>query len=359
MRLAIVGIRGLPNTYGGFETLAEYLVRNLISDIQITVFCSSVDMPKKQESYFGASLTYIPISSHGFKGIIYDQIALLKSLKSFDKILLLGFGGGLIMPFLGKNRKKIIVNIGGLDWKRNKWSPLSKTIIKCFEKLLIKNAGVVISDNLLISKYIEQTYHRGSVLIPYGGDQSKKLPIDINLIEKYPFLKNAYALTVARIQSDNQITLLLDTFSLYKKKHFVLIGNFKDSRFGEMILKKYGNIENISLVEAIYNRDVLDMIRSNCDYYIHPHSAGGTNPALVEAMHLSLPILAFSNGYNEYTTDHKALYFKTGKDLLSLFKQEANLNLKDIGESLNKVAVRDYCWKDIANQYKKIFLNEK
>lgn len=354
MKLAIVGIRGLPNTYGGFETLTDYLVRNLTSEIEITVFCSSVDIPNRQKTYLGANLEYIHVSSHGFKGVIYDHIALLKSFRKFDKILLLGFGGGLIMPFLGKYKKNIIVNIGGLDWKRDKWAVLEKVVIKYFEKLLIKNAGTIISDNHIISDYIKKTYNRESIFIAYGGDQSKASSIEVKFIEKYPFLKNPYALCVARIQIDNQILLLLETYKKYKKKHFVLIGNFKDSKFGTTILKIYGNIENISLVEAIYDRKILDMIRSNCDFYIHPHTAGGTNPSLVEAMHLSLPIFAFANGFNESTTDFKALYFKNSNELLELFKQEKELDLKSIGESLQKKAVKDYCWKDISEKYKKI-----
>ncbi|MEO5911289.1 MAG: DUF1972 domain-containing protein [Pelobium sp.] len=358
MKLAIVGIRGLPNTYGGFETLADYLVKYLATELEITVFCSSVDMKSNSTTYMGANLEYISISSHGFKGIIYDNFALLKSINKFDKILLLGFGGGLLMPFFGINKRKIIVNIGGLDWKRDKWGLIGKTIIKSFEKLLLKNAGLIVSDNLMIKKYIKETYNRDSSLIAYGGDQSQQIEINPESIKTYPFLKNPYALSVARIQSDNQIVLLLETFKRYGKKHFVLVGNFKDSSFGIDILEKYKNIENISLVEAIYNRDILDMIRSNCDYYVHAHSAGGTNPALVEAMHLSLPIFAYANGYNEHTTGNLALYFKKQEDLIKLIEQENELDLKIMGESLYKKAISDYCWSDITEKYKKLFLDE-
>lgn len=357
MKLAIVGIRGLPNTYGGFETLTEYLVKYLSDEIEITVFCSSIDMKSTMTIYYGAQLRYIPITSHGPLGILYDNLALYKSIKKFDKILLLGFGGGLLIPFLGRNKKKVIVNIGGLDWKRDKWSSLGKIIIKYFEKLLLKNAGTLISDNLLIKQYILETYSKESQLIAYGGDQSIPLKVTHKLEAEYPFLSQPYALAVARIQVDNQIILMLDTFKKYKKKKFILIGNFNDSDFGKKVWKEYHQIKNLVLLEAIYDRNVLDVIRSNCTFYVHAHSAGGTNPALVEAMHLGLPIFAFANGYNENTTANKALYFKNDAQLFSLIENEESLDLLTIGNALKNIAKSNYCWRDIAEKYKNIILH--
>jgi len=114
MRLAIVGIRGIPNNYGGFETLAEYLVEYLAGEMDITVYCSSKDMDSNLTSHNGAKLKYIPITSHGAFGIIYDTVSLFKAVNRYDKVLLLGFGGGFLMPFLRKkNKAKITVNIGG------------------------------------------------------------------------------------------------------------------------------------------------------------------------------------------------------------------------------------------------------
>src|SRR4051794_38667302 len=114
MKLAIVGTRGIPNNYGSFETLAEYLVEYLSKEIDITVFCSSRDIDVKLPHFKGAKLKYIPITSHGSFGIVYDSISLLMAVSKYDRILFLGFGGGFVIPFLKKYRSKIILNIGGL-----------------------------------------------------------------------------------------------------------------------------------------------------------------------------------------------------------------------------------------------------
>ena len=355
MRLAIVGIRGIPNNYGGFETLAEYLVEYLNNQIDITVYCSSVDMKSDLAEYNGATLKYIPVTSHGAFGILYDTLSLLSAVRKFDKVLLLGFGGGFLMPFLKKkNKEKITVNIGGLDWKRNKWSARARKVIKKAEELLIKNCGSVISDNIGIRDYLLQEYNRESTLIAYGGDQAMKKEITNEFRDQYPFLNGNYAFIVTRIQEDNNIDLMLDAFLAQDQLPFVIVGNWNNSEYGIETKKKYLNKPNLILLDAIYNRDILDVLRSNCTLYIHGHSAGGTNPSLAEAMYLGLPVIAFASGYNEYTTGNKALYFSTAEELTGIAGNFMSVDREKIGADLKEIAERDYRWKHIAMQYKEV-----
>jgi glycosyltransferase involved in cell wall biosynthesis len=354
MKLAIVGIRGLPNNYGGFETLAEYLVEYLANDIEITVYCSSVDMPGRQKMYKGATLKYIPITSHGGMGIIYDSISLMQAVLINDKVLFLGFGAGFIVPLLQIWRRKIILNIGGLDWKRNKWSPRAQKIIKRAERFLIKYSGKIISDNIGIQQYIEQEYGKRSVLIPYGGDQAQLKPITLELLKQYPFLDNNYAFSVTRIQQDNNIDMMLNAFENQMEMPFVIVGNWSNSKYGENIKIKYSNNANLILLDAIYDRNILDVLRSNCTIYIHGHSAGGTNPSLAEAMFLGLPIFAYASGYNEYTTENRAIYFKDSDELFQLVNNRQELDLKRVGLDLKEIADREYRWSIIADKYQKI-----
>ena len=303
MKLAIVGARGIPNNYGGFETLAEYLVEYLAKDFEITVFCSSKDMHTKLKEYKGAKLKYLPISSHGAMGIIYDSLSLILSVRKYDKILFLGFGGGFVIPLLKRYKNKMILNIGGLDWKRDKWSPKAKRVIKKAEALLIKYSGQIISDNIGIQDYIMNEYGRSSILIGYGGDQANNIAVSNEAITNYPFLSSKYAFIVTRIQADNNIEMLLNAFMKQDKIPLVMVGNWNNSTYGNEIKAKYINEKNLILLDAIYDRQKLDILRSNCTLYVHGHSAGGTNPSLVEAMYLGLPVFAFASGYNEYSSN--------------------------------------------------------
>jgi len=357
MTLAIVGISGLPNNYGGFETLAEYLVENLSANLDITVYCSSIDMKNRPETYKGAILKYIPFTSHGSFGIIYDSIALFRAVYKYDKVLFLGFGGGFVIPFLKKYKSKIILNIGGLDWKRDKWSPFAKKIIKIAEKFLVKYSGQIISDNIGIQNYILEEYKRESTLITYGGDQAKKQEIPEPLLEIYPFLNNEYAFIVTRIQADNNIEMILAAFSKQTKIPLVMVGNWNNSTYSKNLRLKYNNLKNLILLDAIYDRLELDILRSNCTLYVHGHSAGGTNPSLVEAMYLGLPIFAFASGYNEYTTENKAIYFKDANQLTVLVNNYTMLNLSALGNKMKSIAEISYRWDSIASKYHDMFLN--
>ena len=358
IKLSIVGTQGIPNNYGGFETLAEYLVKYLSEDFDITVYCSSIDLKTKLKSWNGAKLKYISVSSHGAKGIIYDSLSLIHACFNSDKILFLGFGGGFVIPLLRRFKSKIILNFGGLDWKRDKWTPKAQKVIKIAEKNLVKYSSVVISDNIGIQNYIKEEYNIDAPLIAYGGDQAQNLPITKEYQDKYPFLSGEYAFTVTRIQRDNNIDMILKAFESFTGLPIVMVGNWNTSEYGMQTKSKYLNNNNLILLDAIYDGNVLDILRSNCALYIHGHSAGGTNPSLCEAMYLGLPVIAFSSGYNEFTTNNQAIYFRNAEELTSIVNNKSQLNLKEIGNNMKAIAEKLYIWAKIASKYKEIIKNE-
>ena len=358
MNIAIVGIQGLPNQYGGFETLSEFLVKYLGKEHQFTVYCSGIDQKGKPEEFLGAKLKYYDITSHGGKGIMFDCKCLWNAAHgNYDVILILGFGAGPLIQFLPKKiRRKCVVNFGGLDWKRDKWSKKAQKVIKTCEKLLVKNSAFVISDNKKIQDYVTEEYGRNSELIAYGGDQASKLPITEDFLQKYPFLSEKYAFEVARIQSDNNIEMLLQAFIKAQDMPLVLVGNWKSTEWGQSIKAKYENEKPLVLLDAIYDKSILDVLRSNCYMYIHGHSAGGTNPSLCEAMYLGLPIIAFSNGYNENTTNYHAKYFKDADELCNIVKSVSKDELEAMRPLLKNYAIENYRWEYIARMYEKIFM---
>ena len=177
MKIAIVGTRGLPNNYGGFETLADYLVAELNNEIEITVWCSSKYYGKKIKKYKNAQLRYLPFDANGLQSIFYDLISIILSLH-YDKILILGASGGIFFPLFFPLKKNMILNFGGLDWQRNKWGPIAKMFLKFSEKLAVKNSDLLVADNEGIQNYIKSEYNLDSILIEYGGDQATPIAIE-------------------------------------------------------------------------------------------------------------------------------------------------------------------------------------
>ncbi len=145
-KIAIIGTAGIPANYGGFETLAEYLTQQLGGALDLTVFCSSKNYPKKQVSHNNARLLYIPLNGNGIQSIFYDIFSMLRALFFADTFLILGVSGCIALPFIRFIcRKHIVVNIDGLEWKRDKWSSFAKWFLKFSEKMAVKFSDEVIT----------------------------------------------------------------------------------------------------------------------------------------------------------------------------------------------------------------------
>jgi len=354
MKIAIIGTQGVPANYGGFESLVENLIgENCPENIQYTVFCSSKDMPGKPTCYKGAILKYIPLHANGIQSIFYDVLSLCRCIRGYDVVLVLGVSGCMFLPvFRLLNRKKLIVNIDGLEHKRDKWGKLARWVLKTSEAMAIRYADTIIADNKGIQDYVSKTYDKHSELIAYGGDHVKR-DIQPELITKslsdYGLKAGNYAVTVCRIEPENNSHVILDAFS-HTDKTLMFIGNWNHSEYSRNLRENYAKYPNIKLTDAIYDLDVLYALRSNAGVYIHGHSAGGTNPSLVEAMFFGIPIIAYDVVYNRETTYNKAYYFKDSDQIIDLLNQN-RLN----GNPMKEIAEKNYSWQTIAGKYIRLY----
>jgi glycosyltransferase involved in cell wall biosynthesis len=350
IKVAIVGTVGLPANYGGWETLINNIIQKLTSTYDVDVYCSSKRYTVFLKKFKNANLIYINIDANGMQSILYDFFSMWRSRRNAQVQLILGVSGCIFLPFLKIfSSSKFIVNIDGIEWKRAKWGYLAKIFLKLSEMTAVKYSDLIICDNQGIADYISTSYKKNSICVAYGGDQAKHRKLNQNNKLKYK-LPQEYAFKVARIEPENNLKLILKSF---KKTGFplVIVGNWQASVFGRNLKHAYKNIKNIVMLEAIYNQNVLDEIRSNSILYIHGHSAGGTNPSLVEAMWLGLPIFAFDVTFNRYTTENKAAFFKNSlelENLLNGFKSNSFLNN---GEKMKLIANHRYRWKTIAQEY--------
>jgi len=355
-QVAIIGTVGIPARYGGFETLAEYLTKKLAQRYRLTVFCSTKGLREKPGSYNGATLRYIDLGANGVQSIPYDIVSTVKALTFADTLLILGVSGCIVLPFVKLvSKKRIIVNIDGLEWKRAKWNGPAKRFLKFSEKMAVKYADAVISDNKVIQDYVQEEYGKRSELIAYGADHVRKLPLTDEVRETYPFLGNPYAFSVCRIEPENNVHMILEAFAEQGTHPLVFIGNWKRSAYGRELKEKYADAGNLHLLEPVYDQELLDRFRGNCRVYVHGHSAGGTNPSLVEAIQLGLPVFAFDVAYNKETTEYKAFYFASADELVKLIGTADDEKLAGISASMADVASRRYSWDVIADAYAALF----
>lgn len=368
MKVYIVGVAGVPANYGGFETLVDNLIG--VEDIQfeLFVFCSKKNYKKSEQRarYKNAKLIYLPVSANGIQSIAYDAISLLLAVrKKADVVLVLGVSGAFFIPLVRRfSPVKIVCNIDGLEWKRQKWGAATRYILKLFERLAVNYSNVVVSDNKGITKYVKDEYGREAVTIAYGGDHvlAKKsthgeIKYPVRGCESYDAAP--YFFSLCRIEPENNIEMILESFA---NSGFPIkfVGNWFVSSYSLRLYKKYEKFNNISLLSPVYDTEVLFDLRKNCVAYIHGHSAGGTNPSLVEAMYFARPVIAYDCVYNKETTEGKAIYFSDSFDLIMECKKiYCRSYEQNCGEALLEIARERYNWENIRNQYFSVFSSLK
>lgn len=353
-KVAIIGTQGVPANYGGFETLVDNIIgEHRSSDIEYTIYCSGKDMPQRLPQHKGAKLKYLPLRANGVQSIFYDIVAMIRSIRGYDTILVLGVSGCTFLPiFKLFSRAKVIVNIDGLEHRRDKWTRAVRKFLLLSEIVAVKSAHTIIADNKGIADYVDWRYKREAKLIAYGGDHalcnvSEERQAEI--IAQYGLKKDSYSISVCRIEPENNCHVTLDAFA-NSGKELVFVGNWKRNDYSRRLKEKYSTYSNIKLIDSIYDLEILYTLRNNALFYIHGHSAGGTNPSLVEAMFLGKPVLAYDVVYNRETTHHKAYYWKNCNELQQLVTQK-DLSSKDI----KRVAQEFYTWEKITKEYEELY----
>lgn len=358
-KVAIIGTAGVPARYGGFETLVHHLIQNLSSKFEFSVYCSKklYEKDNRPSHWKGARLYYLPFSANGVQSIIYDIISIFHALFYADTLLILGVSGGILIPFVKIfTRKNIVVNIDGLEWRRGKWNFWIKKFLKFSEYLAVKFSDADITDNGAIMEYTAKNYGTLSYLVEYGGDHAVPQKLECLDYKEFPFLKRQYVFKVCRIEPENNVTMILNAFSKMPSKQLVVVGNWDSSEYGVKLRNAFKKYKNLFLLDPIYEQKTLDKLRSNCYLYIHGHSAGGTNPSLVEAMNLGLPIFCYDVSFNRYTTENKAIYFRSSKDIINAISSIKYQDLMYLSKRLFQIAKRRYTWELISRKYEQLIL---
>lgn len=347
--VSILGTVGIPACYGGFESLVENLTKYNSGNISYTVYCSSNSYKIKVKEHNNASLVYLPLDANGVLSVPYDILSMVKCLFSKpDTILILGVSGCVFLPvYRFFSKSKIVTNIDGLEWKRDKWGKFARKFLKYSEALAVKYSDVIISDNQAIADYVKNEYNVNSKVIAYGGDH-----VLTNSVKNIELNSHEYYLALCRIEPENNVEMILKAFSKTDKQ-LKFIGNWNKSEFGIRLKREYSKFCNIDIIDPVYDIEQLYDYRANCFAYIHGHSAGGTNPSLVEAMHFEKPIYAYNCDFNRYSTENECFYFNSSENLIYIIEKDDNLNKN--AKSMKEIANRRYTWEIIVKEYEELY----
>lgn len=357
--IAILGTRGIPNRYGGFEQFAEHVSVGLVSMGYDVIVYNPDFHPFKEASYQGVKIVHkwCPESKIGAAAhIIYDFLCLRDAVnRQVDVVLELGYqSSALSMLVCSFKRARVITNMDGMEWQRQKWSPMVKRFTRWAEKVGVARSHALVADNLGIQDYLMSTYRRESVMIPYGAEVFDDP--DISVLSSYSLTAFGYYILIARMEPENNVETVLDGYiESGSAKPFIVVGNVA-SAYGKFLIQKYSD-STIRFVGGIYDIGILNNLRYFAHGYFHGHSVGGTNPSLLEAMASHAMIVAHNNIFNRSVLGTDAYYFESSKDIAEMLVDRGvfdGVRQQFIQNNLDKIR-NIYRWDLIVQQYADLF----
>jgi glycosyltransferase involved in cell wall biosynthesis len=358
-RIAILGTRGIPNHYGGFEQLAEYLAPGLVrAGYDVTVY-NSHDHPYRQNEWKGVKIRhcYDPEYILGSAGqFIYDLNCLVDArARHFDVILQLGYTSSTIWGFLFPQGTTIIYNMDGLEWQRAKYGPRVQKFLLHAEKLAVKYSHFFIADNPVIQEYFREKYHIHAEYIAYGAELFGMA--DPAILTNHQVTQGNYMLLMARMEPENNIETIFDGYTISRTEMPLLVVGDTDNRFGRYLRAKFRADHRIIFTGGIYDNWKIHCLRSYCHLYFHGHSSGGTNPSLLEAMASEALIVAHKNPFNRQVLGGNALYFTDADDITRVANDlPGGICFTEMKRQNRARVIKDFNWPDIISHYEQFIL---
>jgi glycosyltransferase involved in cell wall biosynthesis len=358
LRIAILGTRGVPNNYGGFEHIAGHLSRGLVQKgHDVTVYNSSRH-PYKKQKWHGVHIIhcYDPEYLIGTAGqFVYDLNCILDAgRRTFDVILILGYTSSSVWGFLYPKNAIVVTNMDGMEWKRSKYPGVVKRFLRKAEKWAVQSSNFHIADSQVIKEYLDGKYNIKCKYIAYGAGV---YPVaNEELLREYKLQKNQYYLLMARMEPENNIEMILDGYAMtLTKTKFVVIGN-TGNRYGKSLKAKYKSDKRIIFLGGLFNEIKVQTLTAFCKLYFHGHSVGGTNPSLLDAMAAKAPIAIHNNVFNHAIIKGNALRFNNANDVYNIINENHLPDEIQIEDNYVKIA-SEFSWEKIVNQYEYYFLS--
>ncbi len=358
LKIGIIGTRGIPNNYGGFEQFAQYLSVGLLQrGHSVSVYNSSLH-PYKEQSWNGVQIIHCRDWENriGTAGqFIYDWNCIHDARKrDFDILLHLGYTSDSVWHWRWPKKAVNIVNMDGLEWTRSKYNKPTQRFLRWAEGLAARHAHILIADSPGIQKHLITTYGRTPKFIPYGADIFAAS--DPSIPSKYELNPHQYFLLISRMEPENNIEMIIQGHLASRHNYPLLVLGNSSNKFGKYITANY-NDPTIRFSNAVYDQEELNNLRYYSTLYFHGHSVGGTNPSLIEAMACGCRIAAHNNHFNRAVLEEEADYFPTVREVTEIINAPKDSSIIDKWKKRNMEKIRTiYSQQKIIDEYEELML---
>ncbi|MDH4056429.1 MAG: DUF1972 domain-containing protein [Gammaproteobacteria bacterium] len=352
--IGILGSRGIPARYGGFETFAEQLAIRLAgSGVDVTVYCELTE-PNAARTYKGVNLVHVPCVSLGaLTTVIFDLRCLWRARNTHDVVYMLGYGASpfCFLPRLWGN--DVWINMDGIEWARSKWNWLAKFWLKICESAAMRTANVIVADAEGIRSHLQERYARTPqcVVIPYGAELLQVAPPE-QCLNAFDVNSGAYYLVVCRLEPENHVLEIVKGFTKSSTSSPLLLFGDKDSgtEYVSQLLQYESTL--VRFMGTLYEAEKLQTLRWHCRAYLHGHSVGGTNPSLLEALGCGNAIIAHDNPFNREVASVAGRYFRDDDDLASIIAETDRTRVSDeIRQRSWSIIRQKYTWSRVTESY--------
>jgi len=350
VRIGLLGTRGIPNRYGGFEEFAEHVCKHWAkSGHEVFVYCEDNEN-KEIFEYDDVNQVFIKVSELPvLSQFIYDYRCTKHALtQNLDVIYHAGYATSVVGNLILKKGLdgRLIYNMDGLEWKRSKFNRITRWLTKKLEKAAVISGAELISDNKGIQDYLKTEYGASSELIEYGADIVDDY---IDYFEGYP---QVFDLVIARFEPENHIEEIIAAYENRREATLVLVANMSTKLY-QKLSSRIEQAQNIIFNGPIYGKKELAFLKTNCRFYIHGHSVGGTNPSLLEALAGGCNILIHDNEFNKDVVDQYGQPWSNQLELENLISENAE-RCTSIDDQKKYCAER-FNWKLIAEKHLELF----
>lgn len=356
MRIALIGTRGVPARYGGFETLVEEVGRRLVDrGHEITVYCRPVKGQEVISSHLGMTLITLPIvRRRAFETLAHTTLSVFHpSISAVDVALLFNAANSPLLPVLRARGKPVATHVDGLEWKRGKWGRFGQRYYRLGESLAVRWSDALVADAVGIQDYYRDEFGVDAEFIAYGAPILG--PTDGSRIRAFGLDPAAYHLVVARFEPENHVLEIVQGYVRSNcRLPLVVVGSAPYSDHYTSLVKAAAD-DRVRFLGGIWDQDLLNDLYSCSASYLHGHSVGGTNPSLLRAAGAGSYTIAFDVNFNREVVGEHGDYFSEPIQLArALERVEADpRSAKSSGRSLQLAVVR-YNWEDVTHQYERL-----
>lgn len=353
MRLAMIGTRGVPAKYGGFETAVEELGQRLVArGHEVVVFCREPGA----EEHLGMRRVVLPaLRRRSLETLSHAALSVLHpTLVGVDAAIVFNAANSILLPVLRARGIPVATHVDGLEWLRPKWGQVGSRYYRLAERLAVRWSDELIADAGGIADYYRKEFDARTRLLCYGAPALEAVTSD--RLDDLGLTSRGYHLVVARFEPENHVKEIVEGYvASSASRPLVVVGSAPYSNHYTAAIKGAAD-ERVRLLGGVWDQELLDQLYGNALTYLHGHSVGGTNPSLLRAAGAAAPVIAFDVAFNQEVCGRHADYFATPEDLPSMILASESDPRRALsrGAALRSVAIDRYCWERVADGYEQM-----